>query len=272
MFGVIIKVAAAANVTINTNIPGASPSDSIQGVISNFYSFALIIAGILAFGAVVWGGIKYATGRGNPTAESEGKSWITNALLGLLLLGGAWIVLYTVNPNLVSLTDPSKGLPGLSAVSNSTTTIPGACSDLQAIAKAHNEPYPGPQNSTEINTLIACIHQHVSFSAPQWTYDVDHSTCNYTRGATTCDSACSHAVNSCHYGGKTGSQGALAVDFDVIGTQGQQVVDAASQFCGIPKGGPVPKARCEAASGVIVPCVGGGATHVHISAASCDAN
>jgi hypothetical protein len=164
MFGVIIKVAAAANVTINTNIPGASPSDSIQGVISNFYSFALIIAGILAFGAVVWGGIKYATGRGNPTAESEGKSWITNALLGLLLLGGAWIVLYTVNPNLVSLTDPSKGLPGLEAVSNSSngnqscggTTYGSCATGSSCLKKDDGTYYCQPDNGTSKNPNPVC--------------------------------------------------------------------------------------------------------------------
>ena len=100
----LAPAAHAALITINTNLPGTSTSaQGVAGVVMNFYSFALLIAGILAFGAIVYGGIRYAVGRGNPSAESEGKSWVTNALVGLLLLAGAWIILYTVNPQIVSL-------------------------------------------------------------------------------------------------------------------------------------------------------------------------
>jgi hypothetical protein len=110
--------AGSTTILINTNLPGSSTATTgIGGVVANFYNFALLIAGILAFGAIVWGGIKYATGRGNPTAETEGKSWITNALLGLLLLAGAWIILYTVNPQIVNL--PSGfNLPALTAATS----------------------------------------------------------------------------------------------------------------------------------------------------------
>ncbi len=108
----------ATQLTINPNMPGASPTDAgVPGFITNFYSFALMMAGILAFGAIVWGGIKYATGRGNPSAESDGKSWITNALLGLLLLAGAYIILRTINPQLVALR-----LAGLPQVEPAATT------------------------------------------------------------------------------------------------------------------------------------------------------
>ncbi len=113
----------SVQITINPNLPGVASSTSFPGLVSGFYSFALLMAGILAFGAIVYGGIKYAVSRGNPSAESEGKSWITNALIGLLLLAGAYVVLYTVNPQIVSLQIP--GLPGLSAVSSTGGGIGG---------------------------------------------------------------------------------------------------------------------------------------------------
>jgi Type IV secretion system pilin len=110
----IVLRAFAATVNINTNIPGTNSTNAgVPGIIQNFYYFALAIAGILAFGAIVYGGVKYATGRGNPSSESEGKSWITGALLGLLLLAGAYIILRTINPALVNLGIPS--LPTLNA-------------------------------------------------------------------------------------------------------------------------------------------------------------
>ncbi|MGC9598900.1 MAG: hypothetical protein ABSE18_00765 [Minisyncoccia bacterium] len=94
----------AVQFTVSSNLPGNyATSTGFGGFVANFYSLALLFAGILAFGAIVYGGIKYAVSRGNPSAESEGKSWVTNALLGLLLLAGAYIILYTINPQLVTL-------------------------------------------------------------------------------------------------------------------------------------------------------------------------
>ncbi len=101
-----IRRAVAVTIQINTNLPGVTSGTGTTGFVSGFYSFALLVAGILAFGAIVYGGIKYAVSRGNPSAESEGKGWVTNALLGLLLLAGAYIILHTVNPNIVNLNLP----------------------------------------------------------------------------------------------------------------------------------------------------------------------
>jgi hypothetical protein len=120
-----VAFAQNTSITINTNLPGPNASSTgIAGFIANFYIFALMISGILAFGAVVYGGIKYATGRGNPSAESDGKSWITSALLGLLLLAGAYVILLTINPNILTLQIP--GLPGLTAPSNVTVLGPSS--------------------------------------------------------------------------------------------------------------------------------------------------
>lgn len=100
----------ATIITINPSVPGTNNISSFPGLVANFYSFALMLAGVLAFGAIVYGGVLYATGRGNPSKESEGKNWITNALLGLVLLAGAYIILRLVNPQLVELYIP--GLTG----------------------------------------------------------------------------------------------------------------------------------------------------------------
>jgi hypothetical protein len=97
--------ALADTITISPNIPGFQQVSTTgpAGWISNFYTFALILSGILAFGAIVYGGVLYATSAGNPSQQSKGKSWIWSALLGLLLLAGAYIILRTINPNLVNL-------------------------------------------------------------------------------------------------------------------------------------------------------------------------
>ena len=102
---------AFAQATISLAIPGMSglsPTSTPPGQwVSKIYNFALMIGGVLAFGAVVYGGILYAASGGNPSKQSEGREWITSALLGILLLGGAYLILYTVNPDLVNLNLPS---------------------------------------------------------------------------------------------------------------------------------------------------------------------
>ena len=100
-----------------------------------------------------------------------------------------------------------------------------------------------------------------------YTYDNSNELCNYTRNSGQCSLTCSHSRNSCHYGGSSGSQGALAVDFGNE-SNGDAIIQAAGS-CGVPSS----KARCENAAGVNVGCAAGsGATHVHISTLICDSN
>lgn len=109
------KIALA--VDINPNLPtngNGSSGTGPTGAVNNFYQFALMIGGILAFGAIVYGGIKYIFAGGNPAAQSDGKEWIKGALLGLLLLVGAYLVLKIINPQLVNLS-----LPTLSGIQSS---------------------------------------------------------------------------------------------------------------------------------------------------------
>ena len=126
----------AVTTTISVTVPGTNASSSIGGIIANVYQFALLIGGILALGAVVWGGVRYTWAAGNPSAQSEGKEWITAALYGLLLLAGAYVILYTINPNLLNLSLPTLGqiqVPSstVGTISTGGNTCPPdqACSD-----------------------------------------------------------------------------------------------------------------------------------------------
>ncbi len=90
-------------VTIYTKLPGEPQTGTdIGGYVNYLYKFALMISGILAFGAIVYGGVKYTLAAGNPSGQSEGKEWVKGALTGLLLLAGAYTILNVINPNLVN--------------------------------------------------------------------------------------------------------------------------------------------------------------------------
>ncbi|MGD1002990.1 MAG: hypothetical protein ABR884_00230 [Minisyncoccia bacterium] len=104
-------LSAAHAVTISMAIPGgpnAYPtSTGPGGFVANFYQFALMIGGVLAFGVIVYGGVRYMASAGNPSGQSDAKEWIEAALLGLLLLVGAYFILNVVNPQLTNLVPPT---------------------------------------------------------------------------------------------------------------------------------------------------------------------
>jgi len=109
----IIPTTASAQVVISTSIPVPQPSGGPGGFIDNFYRFSLMIGGILAFGAIVYGGIKYIFAAGNPSGQTEGKEWVKGAIYGLLLLAGSYLILNVINPNLTNLTLPGIKAPAL---------------------------------------------------------------------------------------------------------------------------------------------------------------
>lgn len=105
----VVSTALAA-VQINVNLPTSpcttppcpAPVAGPIGFVQQFYNFGLMIGGVLAFGAIVYGGIKYTFAAGNPSGQSEGKEWIKSAILGLLLLALATLILKTINPTLAT--------------------------------------------------------------------------------------------------------------------------------------------------------------------------
>ena len=106
----LISAAHAVTIPISMNIPGTVPnSTSTPGAyIANFYQFALMIGGVLAFGVIVYGGVKYMASAGNPSGQGDAKEWIEAALLGLLLLVGAYFILDVINPQLLNLQLPTS--------------------------------------------------------------------------------------------------------------------------------------------------------------------
>lgn len=67
------------------------------------FPFLLSIAAILAVVMIVVGGIQYVASAGNTSLLGDAKDRIYNAMLGLLLALTAWLILYTINPDLLTL-------------------------------------------------------------------------------------------------------------------------------------------------------------------------
>ncbi len=87
--------------------------------VANFYNWAVGISALVALGILVYAGLSYTVAGGNVSRQGEAKQWIWNALIGLGLLFGSYIILNTINPDLTKL----QGLD-LSQVKTGATQIP----------------------------------------------------------------------------------------------------------------------------------------------------
>jgi hypothetical protein len=87
--------------------PGVSKAQNICAglalgqCVSKVYLIALGAAGILAVLMSIIGGFMVMTARGNAQQAANGKSYLTSSIIGLILLLGAYVILNTINPDLV---------------------------------------------------------------------------------------------------------------------------------------------------------------------------
>lgn len=88
-------------------LPGqARRGDLVAGLgdyIRLLYQFALVIAGLVVFIRIIYGGIKYSFSGGNPGTQKEAWDIITQAIWGLVLLLAAVLILYIVDPRLLDI-------------------------------------------------------------------------------------------------------------------------------------------------------------------------
>ncbi len=78
------------------------PTTTAGPYIVGIFKLIVALAGGLAVVTIIYGGIQYMSTDAFG-AKNEAKNTIQNAIWGLLLVIGAWLILYTVNPNLVEI-------------------------------------------------------------------------------------------------------------------------------------------------------------------------
>ena len=79
---------------------------NLSQYIIGLYNFLLSIVGIVAVMMLIIGGMKYITAAGNASIISDAKDTITNALFGLLLALLSWVIVSTINPDVLYIKNP----------------------------------------------------------------------------------------------------------------------------------------------------------------------
>lgn len=70
-----------------------STSVTVQGTISFFVTASLVVAGIVFFFMLVWGGIEWIVSGGDKAGAENARKRITNALIGLAIVFSAWAII-----------------------------------------------------------------------------------------------------------------------------------------------------------------------------------
>lgn len=126
-------------------IPGINYGAGIAEFVSSIYSWGIGIVGILALVQLIRGGFIYMIS-GAVDKKSEAKSIITDAFIGLALALGSYLIIYIINPAVLTIkfpeappkTDISGGLPS-TASSTPEAPIEGATEGLIRKCMIHEE-------------------------------------------------------------------------------------------------------------------------------------
>ncbi|MFH0851984.1 MAG: hypothetical protein V1845_00015 [bacterium] len=201
----------------------SSPAEYIK----KLYAWGLGIVGATAVTAFAYGGVYYMVG-----STKEGKEIMLAALLGLLLLFGAWLVLYTINPDLATFKDPMEGI--------STPTPPPSPPPQTPDGQFDYD--PGIQNQTgdaspALNSFLDCMKGKLPGNVGRISSISDSKIAAGTCSFANCSSqpgGCSHTCTagsvSCHYGGKGSCRGkSYAADFG--DQQNSAAIKSAAKDC-----------------------------------------
>ncbi len=102
---------------VTCTTPGATQTTLNMGTFFQ-YAFNLLIAlaAVAAVFMIVWGGFLYVT-TSSSQSKSDGLKYFKNAIYGLLMIFGAYLILHTVNPTLTAF---PTSIPAIQAAQQAT--------------------------------------------------------------------------------------------------------------------------------------------------------
>jgi hypothetical protein len=109
---------AADNPCTSASI-SAGVKTALPRCVNQIYVWSLGISVILALLMIVLGGYYKMTARGNAEQSTKGTEYIQAALIGIVLLFGAWLLLNEINPDLVNF--PLDSFDPLNQTQSQTT-------------------------------------------------------------------------------------------------------------------------------------------------------
>ncbi|MEK9157933.1 MAG: pilin, partial [Patescibacteria group bacterium] len=108
--------------SINFGIPSEGLPTDLGQLIEAIFNWALTIIGFVIFVRFFYAGFKWFTAAGSAPAISEARSMMWNAVYGAIVLFSAYLILNTINPDLVHNTFNLSGVPNSQQKDSSPTS------------------------------------------------------------------------------------------------------------------------------------------------------
>ena len=102
---------ASAQTTLQVPIGNQTEVKDIAEYIPLIFNYSMGFVGILAAVVLMFGGVMWLTAGGNQGQVGEAKEWIKAALTGLILALLSFLILNTINPDLIKLKMPTIKSP-----------------------------------------------------------------------------------------------------------------------------------------------------------------
>ncbi|MCK5466825.1 hypothetical protein KAI56_05025 [Candidatus Parcubacteria bacterium] len=137
-------------------LPGLPTEGTINlsQYVVGLYNFLLSIVGIVAVMMLIIGGMKYITAAGNASVIGDAKDTISSAIFGLLLALLSWVIVSTINPDVLFIKNPASSLVG------GYTADHGACGEWDgAVCTCKDESVPTAAVATKEECNTACSGQ-----------------------------------------------------------------------------------------------------------------
>lgn len=88
-------------------VPGAEAPTTIKTPLPQFvkyiFNFGLAATALIVFGVLIYAGFRYLTSAGNPAKIKDAKNQIFAGILGLIIITFSYLILTTINPQLIIL-------------------------------------------------------------------------------------------------------------------------------------------------------------------------
>lgn len=141
-----------------SNTEGQTPS--LSDLVNYIIDWIFAISGLLAFALIVFGGVQYLMGD-----SKQGGEKIKNAIVGLVIVLCSYVILKTINPNLINFNIPTPSFSSSASTPTSATA---------GIARVNTAP-----NYARGAKLRASVIQAADFNNRQEWLELDNLTISF---------------------------------------------------------------------------------------------
>ena len=110
IFFILFFLTAVLSFWQTTSAQTIPPAQDVGDLVEEIFSWALALVGIAVFINFLWAGLLWFTAAGSSGQINKAREKMFNALIGAIILLAAYLILNTINPDLVRQTFTLPGL------------------------------------------------------------------------------------------------------------------------------------------------------------------